>query len=201
MFFKKKKVMSEQTIENIQDTVENADKLTHDQTSENDTQDVNTENELADNQAEEALQKLQAELEEVKDKHLRLIAEFDNFRRRIAKEKIELTQTAGKDIIQSLLVVLDDMGRAEKQLETTDDLTAIKEGIALVFNKMRTILQHKGLKMMEANNVEFDADLHEAITEIPAPSEDKAGKILDVVEPGYYLNDRLIRFAKVVVGK
>jgi molecular chaperone GrpE len=181
--------------------VENADKLTHDQTSENDTQDVNTENELADNQAEEALQKLQAELEEVKDKHLRLIAEFDNFRRRIAKEKIELTQTAGKDIIQSLLVVLDDMGRAEKQLETTDDLTAIKEGIALVFNKMRTILQHKGLKMMEANNVEFDADLHEAITEIPAPDKDKAGKILDVVEPGYYLNDRLIRFAKVVVGK
>ena len=149
---------------------------------------------------EEAITKLQAELAEIKDKHLRLIAEFDNFRRRTAKERIEEKQTAGKDIIQSLLVVLDDLGRAEKQIETTTDITAIKEGLSLVFNKLRHTLQQKGLKAMEATNEEFNADLHEAITEIPAPTEEMKGKIIDVVEPGYYLNDKLIRYAKVVVG-
>ena len=146
-------------------------------------------------------EKLKMELAEAKDKYVRLVAEFDNFRKRNAKERVELIQTAGKDVIQSLLDVLDDSERAQKQLETTTDIAQIKEGITLVFNKLHQVLQHRGLKAMESKNQPFDADLHEAITEIPAPSEDMVGKVIDEVQKGYYLNDKLIRHAKVVVGK
>ncbi len=147
------------------------------------------------------IEKLEAELKEQKDKYLRLMAEFDNFRRRTAKEKLELMQTAGKDVIISLLDVLDDCDRAEKQLEATDDIALQKEGILLVFNKLRTTLQNKGVKAMQSINTDFDVEKHEAITEIPAPSEKMKGKVIDEVEKGYYMNDKLIRFAKVVVGK
>ena len=110
-------------------------------------------------------------------------------------------QTAGKDVIQSLLEILDDSDRAMKQLETSEDLATIKEGISLVFNKLHSALQQKGLKVMDSKGQDFDPDMHEAITEIPAPTPDMAGKIIDVIQPGYYLNDKLIRYAKVVVGK
>lgn len=150
---------------------------------------------------ENEVEKLRAELEEQKDKYIRLFAEFDNFKRRNAKERIELMQTAGKDVIVSLLDVLDDCDRAEKQMQNTDEVKLIKEGIALVFHKLRTNLQGKGLKVMESVATEFDADKHEAITEIPAPTEDLQGKVVDEVQKGYYLNDKIIRFAKVVVGK
>ncbi|MBL7683662.1 MAG: nucleotide exchange factor GrpE [Flavipsychrobacter sp.] len=163
---------------------------------------VNGMQHLDDEVGEESeMEKLRAELEEAKDKYIRLVAEFDNFRKRNAKERVELIQTAGKDVIQSLLDVLDDSERAQKQMETSDDLSQIKEGIYLVFNKLQSVLQHKGLKKMEAVNQPFDADLHEAITEIPAPNENMIGKVIDEVQSGYYLNDKLIRFAKVVVGK
>jgi molecular chaperone GrpE len=150
---------------------------------------------------ENEVEKLRAELEEQKDKYIRLFAEFDNFKRRNAKERYELMQTAGKDVIISLLDVLDDCDRAEKQMKNTDEVKLIKEGIALVFHKLRTNLQGKGLKVMESVATEFDADKHEAITEIPAPTEDLQGKVVDEVQKGYYLNDKIIRFAKVVVGK
>ncbi len=146
------------------------------------------------------IEKLKAEIAELKDKNLRQIAEFENFRRRTAKERGELILTAAKDTIESLLVVLDDMDRAEKQLGTTTDIDIAREGVMLVFNKMRSVMQHKGVRKMEVVNEEFNPDLHEAITEIPAPSEEMKGKVLDVVESGYYLNDKLIRYAKVVVG-
>lgn len=146
-------------------------------------------------------EKLQAELQEQKDKYLRLMAEFDNFRRRTAKERLDLIQTAGKDVIVSLLDVLDDCDRAEKQLATTDDITLQKEGIQLVFNKLRTTLQQKGVTALESIHTAFDVEKHEAITEIPAATEKLKGKVLDEVVKGYYLNDKLIRFAKVVVGK
>lgn len=146
------------------------------------------------------LQKLQDEIEELKDKNLRLVAEFDNFRKRTAKERIELISTAGKDVVQSLLDVVDDSHRALKQMEVDNDPASLKEGATLVFNKLQHVLQQKGLKQMDCMGKDFDADLHEAITEIPAPGEDMKGKILDVVQPGYYLNDKLIRHAKVVVG-
>ncbi len=147
------------------------------------------------------VEKLQEEAAEWKDKYLRLVAEFDNFRKRNARERIELTQTAGKDVIVSLLEVLDDSERAQKQVETSGDINAIKEGVSLVFNKLRNTLQSKGLKPMNSTGQVFNADLHEAITEIPAPSADMVGKVIDEVQKGYYLNDKIIRFAKVVVGK
>ena len=147
------------------------------------------------------IEKLQAELQEQKDKYLRLMAEFDNYRRRTAKERIELIQTAGKDVIVSLLDVLDDCDRAEKQLQSSDDIALQKEGIQLVFNKLRSNLQSKGVKAMDSIHEEFDVEKHEAITEIPSPTEELKGKVVDEVMKGYYLNDKIIRFAKVVVGK
>ncbi|MBA4198467.1 MAG: nucleotide exchange factor GrpE [Chitinophaga sp.] len=150
---------------------------------------------------ENELEKLQAALQEQKDKYLRLAAEFDNFKRRTAKERLELIQTAGKDVVVSLLDVLDDVDRAEKQLNSTADIAVQKEGIQLVFNKIRSSMQSKGVKAMESINADFDVEKHEAITEIPAPTEELKGKVLDEVQKGYYLNDKLIRFAKVVVGK
>lgn len=150
---------------------------------------------------ESALDKKQQELDEMRDKYLRLIAEFDNYKKRTAKERIELMQTANKEVIVSLLDVLDDSERAAKQLETTTDINAIKDGVMLVFNKLKTTLQAKGLKPMESLNTEFNPDLHEAITEIPAPTKELQGKVVDDMQKGYYLNDKLIRYAKVIVGK
>jgi molecular chaperone GrpE len=147
------------------------------------------------------LEKCKQEVAELKDKFIRQAAEFDNFRKRSAKERLELIQTAGKDVIVSLLDVLDDSERAQKQLETAQDVIAIKEGVLLVFNKLRNVLQARGLKPMESIGKDFNPDIHEAITEVPAPNESLKGKVLDEVQKGYYLNDKIIRFAKVVVGK
>ncbi len=149
---------------------------------------------------EDEHEKMQGELEEQKDKYLRLFAEFDNFKRRTAKERMELFQTAGKDVIVSMLEVLDDCDRAEKQMQTSEDVHLIKEGIGLVFGKLRNALAAKGLKPMQSINTDFDVEKHEAITEIDAADTMK-GKVVDDVEKGYYLNDKIIRFAKVVVGK
>lgn len=157
---------------------------------------------LSDTLTEEnELTKVKGELQEQKDKYLRLFAEFDNFKRRSAKERIELIQTAGKEVITSMLDVMDDCDRAEKQLQSATDIAQIKEGVLLVFNKLRTTLQSKGLKAMESINTDFDVEKHEAITEIPAPSSNLVGKVVDEVTKGYYLNDKLIRFAKVIIGK
>ncbi|MGN7820354.1 nucleotide exchange factor GrpE [Chitinophaga sp. 22536] len=150
---------------------------------------------------EEELIKKDQQLNEMRDKYLRLQAEFDNFRKRTAKERLELLQTAGKEVIISLLDVLDDSERAAKQLSTANDITALKDGVNLVFNKLKTTLQAKGLKPMESLHATFDTDLHDAITEIPAPTPDLQGKVVDVLQEGYYLNDKLIRHAKVIVGK
>ena len=146
------------------------------------------------------LEKLAAELQEQKDKYLRLVAEFDNYKRRTAKERIEFAQTAGKEIIASLLEILDDSERAEKQLQTSDDIKIVKEGIMLVFNKLRNLLQQKGLSPMQSINTDFDVEKHEAIAEVDV-DKDMKGKVTDEVQKGYYLNDKILRFAKVVVGK
>jgi molecular chaperone GrpE len=166
----------------------------------------NIENELNTDEnvpgtEEDPITKLEAELQEQKDKYLRLMAEFDNYRRRTSKERLELIQTAGKDVIVSMLDLLDDCDRAEKQLQSSDDISVQKEGIQLVFNKLRSTMQSKGVKVMESIHEDFDVEKHEAITEIPAPTEDLKGKVIDDVIKGYYLNDKIIRFAKVVVGK
>ncbi len=145
--------------------------------------------------------KLRAELEEQKDKYMRLFAEFDNYKRRSAKERIELIQTASKEVITSLLQVLDDTDRAEKQMQETDDPEHIKEGVQLVFNKLRKALKSRGLEPMESVGTNFDVEKHEAITELPVDDKKQKGKVVAEIEKGYYLNDKLIRFAKVVVGK
>ena len=163
--------------------------------------DIPGNNHLSNPEEDNLVEKIQAELEEQKDKYIRLFAEFDNYKRRSAKERIELIQTAGKEVITSLLDVLDDSERAEKQLQTSIDLEQIKKGIELVFGKLRSTLQAKGLKAMESINTDFDVEKHEAITEIPAPTEKLKDKVVDEVQKGYYLNDKIIRFAKVVVGK
>jgi molecular chaperone GrpE len=149
---------------------------------------------------ESELEKLREELAEARDRYLRQAAEFDNYKRRNARERIELIQTAGRDVITDLLDVLDDSERAQKQMETTEDVSLVKEGVQLVFNKLRNILSSKGLKPIEAVNKDFNVDLHEAVTEIEAGEEMK-GKVVAEVQKGYYLNDKIIRFAKVVVGK
>jgi molecular chaperone GrpE len=180
----------------------------NDTTENNSGIDINTDdsmsgtshlNEPVANETE--LEKVRAELEEANDKYLRKVAEFDNFKRRNAKERIELIQTAGKEVITDLLDVLDDCDRAQKQLEISKDVSTIKEGVMLVFNKLRNTLQSRGLKTMETLKQDFNADLHEAITEIPAPTKDLKDKVVDEVMKGYYLNDKIIRYAKVVVGK
>lgn len=141
------------------------------------------------------------ELEEQKEKYLRLFAEFDNYKRRSAKEAMEQRQTAGKDVIVSMLDVLDDMDRAEKQLQDSDADKALKEGIMLVFDKFRKTLQSKGLKAINTLNTEFDVEKDEAVSEIPVEDKKMKGKVVAELQKGYYLNDKLVRFAKVVVGK
>jgi molecular chaperone GrpE len=187
----------------------------HDHNNEADVSvNINSDENVAGNQhlnepvAEESeIEKLKAEIEDLNqkntalnDKYLRQVAEFDNFRRRNAKERVELIQTAGKDVITDLLVVLDDSERAQKQMENTEDIAQIREGVQLVFAKLRNTLSAKGLKPMESVGKEFDPDLHEAITELDAGKEMK-GKVVDEVQKGYYLNDKIIRHAKVVVGR
>ena len=150
---------------------------------------------------EDEVEKLRDELQAQKEKYLRLFAEFDNYRKRSARENVEIRQTAGKEIIVSLLDVLDDCDRAEKQMQETENVKDLKEGVQLVFNKLRTVLAAKGVKPMESLGKDFDVEKHEAIAEIPAPSKDLKGKVVDEVIKGYYLNDKIIRFAKVIVGK
>jgi molecular chaperone GrpE len=148
----------------------------------------------------DATEKLLAEVDEQKDKYLRLFAEFENFKRRSRQERDEFSKIANKDVISALLEVLDDCERAEKQMQTSEDIKQIKEGVVLVFNKLKNKLQSKGLKAMESINTPFDVEKHEAIAELPG-TEEQAGNVIDEAEKGYYLHDKIIRFAKVVVGK
>ena len=146
------------------------------------------------------LEQLKVELDEIKEKYVRIVAEFDNFRKRTSRERIELIQTASKDVLVSMLEVLDDAERAQEQLQSSSNVDQLKQGVQLVFNKLKNILQAKGVKKMQAKGTEFNPDLHEAVAEVPA-GKDMTGKVVDVVQDGYYLNDKIIRFAKVVVGK
>jgi molecular chaperone GrpE len=140
-------------------------------------------------------------LDELNDKYLRLAAEYDNYRKRTLKEKMELTKSAGADILVNILPVIDDFERALGHLDQAKDMEAVKSGIDLIYVKFSDFLKQRGVKEIEAKEKEFDTDLHEAITKIPAPSEELKGKVVDVVEKGYYLYDKVIRFSKVVVGE
>ena len=142
-----------------------------------------------------------AELVDLKDKYLRLAAEFENYKRRTTKERIELFKTASQELMVALLPVLDDFERARNATAVTTDANAVRESIEIIQSKLNKTLQQKGLTAMEAKGGDFDAELHEAITQIPAPSDDLKGKIVDEVEKGYYLGDKVIRHAKVVLGQ
>jgi len=163
--------------------------------------DKNTEDNASENNLEVQIGSLQKQVEEQKDKFLRLYADFDNYKKRTAKERSELILTAGKDIMTAMLPVSDDMDRAIKYMNESEDLTTIKEGLNLVYAKFKNILEQNGLKSIPSIGEIFDVEKHEAITEIPAPNDEMKGKVVDEVEKGYYLNGKLIRYAKVVVGK
>jgi molecular chaperone GrpE len=143
---------------------------------------------------------LKEELALANDKYLRLFAEFDNFRRRTRIEREEARKTEGKDVITALLPVLDDFERALKATENATEVAPVREGVMLIQNKLKNTLTQKGLVPMESIGTQFDAEIHEAITNIPAPTDDLKGKVIDEMEKGYYLNDKVIRFAKVIVG-
>ncbi len=150
---------------------------------------------------EELKTELEQEVGELKDKFIRQTAEFDNYKKRTARERVDLFKNAAQETIGSLLPVLDDFDRAIQAGESDDTIEPVSEGMKMIYNRLKTTLGQKGLKAMETTGETFDPELHEALTEIPAPSEEMKGKIIDTIEKGYYLNDKIIRYARVVVGK
>ncbi len=150
---------------------------------------------------EEQLEKLEKQLEEMSDKHLRLQAEFDNFRRRTLKEKAELIKSGGESVLISILPIIDDFERAIESMKSVPDDDIAKQGTLLIYNKFKEFLKQNNVREIEAMNQDFDVDLHEAVTKIPAPDKKHKGKVVDVIQKGYSLNDKVIRFAKVVVGE
>jgi molecular chaperone GrpE len=140
-------------------------------------------------------------LAELQDRYLRLSAEYDNFRKRTLKEKIDLQKSGNENLLQSILPVADDFDRAMQMVDEAKDIKAVKEGMKLISGKFQGFLKQQGVKEIEAVNKAFDTDLHEAITKIPAPTKKLKGKVVDVVQKGYYLNDKVLRFSKVVIGE
>jgi molecular chaperone GrpE len=150
--------------------------------------------------AKAALKASEEKYQELHDKYLRLSAEFDNYRKRTLKEKTDLIKTAGDELLKKILPVIDNFERALKALDQSDDINAIKQGVDIIYNHFREFVQQQGVKEIPAMNEPFNIDLHEAVTTLPAPSEELKGKVIDVIEKGYILHDKVIRYAKVVVG-
>ena len=203
------KEQNNQANEEKKDMNENLENTTEDQTLEekqeakagensNDAQSVGEEQESS---TEDKLNSLQGQYNELQDKYLRLFAEFDNFKKRKIKERIELMNTAAQDTLTALLPILDDFDRAKKNAVENNTEQLFQEGIGLVHQKLISILNQKGLKAMETNGQKFDPEFHEAFAEIPAPSDDMKGMVVDTIEKGYLLKEKIIRHAKVVVGK
>lgn len=147
------------------------------------------------------LEEAQQQIAELKDKHLRLFSEFDNYRKRTTKERIELFKTANAELMTELLPVLDDFDRAKQAIESSNADQALIDGVELIHNKLKTTLEKKGLQCMDAKGKDFDTDFHEAVTEFPVEDKAMKQKVIDVAEKGYLLNDKILRYAKVVVGK
>lgn len=181
--------------ENIEDTLK--EKTAELQDRENIEKEVELENEV--NEEKNDVEDLKIQLAELNDKHIRLFSEFDNFRRRTAKEKLELIKTASESVVLSLLPVMDDFERALAAY-TGEEQEMTKKGIELIYNKLSGTLTQQGLKVLEIKEGKFDADVQEAVAQVPAESEDMKGKVIDVIQKGYVLHDKVIRFAKVVVA-
>ena len=190
----KEKIVKEEEL-NVEETLNNAEEQPQDEQAEN-AAPMTHEEEL-----EKELETAQETIEEQKDKYLRLSAEFDNYRKRTMKEKAELILNGGEKSLSSILPVVDDFERAIKTMETATDVQAVKEGVELIYNKFMATLAQNGVKVIETKDQPLNTDYHEAIAVIPAPSEAQKGKILDCVQTGYTLNDKVLRHAKVVVGE
>ena len=201
---------------NTEETVQNDENLSETDTNaaETDSKDGQQTENVADSAAENASEAEKAadqpaekeedwhgKYDELNDKYLRLMAEFDNYRKRTLKEKMDLTKYAEEDVLKGILKVVDDMERAINNLDTAPDMNAVKEGVELIYKKFKSFLETRGLKEVEAMHQDLDTDKHEAVAKFTAPSEDLKGKIIDVVEKGYYLHDKIIRYAKVVIGE
>lgn len=193
--------MSTENTSDIKDEVVQKDSSEENDTPKEDKKKKKSKKRSKEEDLKEELEETKIQLAEQKDKFLRLFAEFDNYKKRTAKERIDLIKTAGQDVVTDMLSVIDDFDRALKATTASNDADAAKKGFELIHEKLLNLLGNKGLKAMESIGKDFDADFHEAITEIPAPSDEQKGKVVDVVEKGYTLNDKIIRYAKVVVGK
>lgn len=172
----------------------------------NDQNEKELNDQVVEEQVEEPIEEVKIptvedRFNELNDKYLRLHAEFDNFRKRTHKEKIDIISTANAGMMRDLLSVMDDLDRANSNNKTADDINSVKEGFTLIYNKLNSVLEAKGLKEMKVEGESFDSEIHEAIANIPAPSKKLKGKIVEAVEKGYYLNEKVIRYAKVVVGQ
>lgn len=187
-----KEITQKTDVDEVENSVENPEEETS--SAEDSYQKAITEIEIK-------VKQLEKDLVDAKDKHLRLIAEYDNYRKRTLKEKIELSKIAGEKIITEILPVIDDFERAILHLDNASDLDAVKDGISLIYNKFISFLSKQGVKEIETKNQDFNADLHEAITKVAAPSDELKGKILDCVQKGYFLDDKVIRYPHVVVGE
>lgn len=171
--------------------------------SESSTEEKTGEEQAEDNgnAQQEEIERLKVEISEAKEKYLRLYSEFENFRRRSAREKLDMVQTANQELVKDMLPVLDDFERAASNYSEKMDVNALKEGMDLIANKFSKVLEQKGVKPMDTKEgTDFDPEIHEAITQIPASKDELKGKVVDVVEKGYYLHDKVIRFAKVIIG-
>ncbi|MBK3518157.1 nucleotide exchange factor GrpE [Carboxylicivirga marina] len=188
----KEKAMDAQANERINEMNEEVSEEQNEESNEEQTEDVPEQSE-----EEAAIEKLK----EANDKYLRLSAEYDNYRRRTLKEKMELTKTAGESILLALLPVIDDLDRAMNHMDEAKDVDALKEGMQLIHTKFNDFLGQQGMKEIEAKEKDFDTDVHEAVTKIPAPSDEMKGKVIDCIEKGYTLHEKVVRFSKVVVGE
>ena len=196
------KMKNEKTQENSADSIADEQTSAENNTHTNSTPQDSSTDDAAEN-SDEIVEQTNSHADEVKllnEKYLRLYSDFENFRKRTLKERIDLTNTAGEAFFKAILPVLDDFERAKKSMENTTDIAAIKEGVDLVQHKLKSTLQQKGLEEMVSLEQTFDPEIHEAITQFPAPSDNLKGKVVDELEKGYYLNGKVIRFAKVVVG-
>ncbi|MBK8805655.1 MAG: nucleotide exchange factor GrpE [Bacteroidales bacterium] len=201
----KKKSTEENTIEEVSSSNNQENELIEEANSQSETEYADN-NEVTNEQSSEKstkseLEEMSEKLSAMQDKHIRLIAEFDNYKKRTFKEKTDLIKSAGESILVGILPIVDDFERAMQAMQTSDDIAITKEGTLLIYNKMKAFLTQNGVKEIEAKDKPFDTDLHEAITKFPAPSDDMKGKVVEVVEKGYLLNEKIIRYSKVVIGE
>jgi len=184
--------------EQVEETVEAVE---NDDEKEESTEELSDQSEEEMSEEEKKIEELSLKVSELNDRYLRLTAEYDNYRKRTLKERMELMKSAGEGLLKGLLPVVDDFDRAILHLDEASDLEAVKEGIDLIYSKFQEFLKQNGVVEIDAKEKDFDTDLHEAITKIPAPTEEMKGKVIDCVEKGYLLNDKVMRFSKVVVGE